>query len=49
MVVDLADRLHFFVRVAMSLDIGGVVDLAIGEAVSIGTDVTVNFSELSLW
>ena len=49
MVMVLASRLHFFVRVAIGLVIGGVVGLAIDGVVSMGTDVIVDFSRLSLW
>ena len=49
MVVDLADQPRFFVRATMGLGISKVVSLAIGKAVSTGTDVAIGFSGLFLW
>ena len=46
---DLAGWPRFFIGVTMGLDINGVVSLAIGKAILIGTDIIVGFSELSLW
>ena len=48
-VVDLVGRPRFFVEAIVSLAIGRVVYLVIGEAVSTETDVAVGFSGLSLW
>ena len=47
--VDLISQSCFFVRVAIGLGIGEMVDLTIGGAISIGTDIAVSFSGLSLW
>ena len=49
MVMDLVGQPRFFIGAAMSLVIDGMVGLAIGGAVSTGTDVAVGFSGLSLW
>ena len=48
-VVDLADRSHFFVRAAVGLIISGAVGLAIGGAILIGTNIAIGSSGLSLW
>ena len=54
-VVDLASRPRFFVKVAMGPEswlrfyIGAIVDLAIGRVVLTGTNIDVGFSELFLW
>ena len=48
-VVVLACRPRFFVGAAMGLAISEAMGLAIGGAVSMGTDVAVGFSGLSLW
>ena len=48
MVVNLAGWPHFFIGAAIDLNIGKVVGLAIGGAISIGTDIAVSFFGLSL-
>ena len=47
-VVDLAGQPHFFIRAAVSLDINGVVSLAIIRAVLIRTNIAIGFFGLSL-
>ena len=46
--MDLTGKPHFIIGIAMSLGLGRMVGLAINEAISIETDIIVNFSELSL-
>ena len=48
MVIDLAGLPRFFIGAAMGLSIGKVMNLAIGRAVSTGTDVAIGFSRLFL-
>ena len=48
MMVDLADLSRFFVKTAVSLNIGGIIGLAIGEAISLKTDIAASFSRLFL-
>ena len=47
--VDEAGRPRFFVKAAIGLGIDGVIDIAIGGAVSTGIDIAVGFSRLSMW
>ena len=47
--VDLASQPHFFIRAVVNLDISRIIGLAIGRAISTGSDITIGFSKLSLW